>query len=56
MKQFIELGAVWMGAAIQDMAAKIDVEVLSLPGGSLIVGLLWIYGGARQALRKSGSL
>jgi hypothetical protein len=47
MKQFIELGAVRIGAAIQNVCAKVDFEVLSLPGGSLIAVLLWLYAGAR---------
>jgi hypothetical protein len=43
MKQFIELGVVRMGAAIQSVCANVDFEVLSLPGGSLIALLLWLY-------------
>jgi hypothetical protein len=48
MKRIIELGAVRMGAAIQNVCANVDFEVLSLPGGSLIALLLWLYAmGAR---------
>jgi hypothetical protein len=43
MKQFIELGAVRIAAAIQNVCANVDFEVLSLPGGSLIAVLLWLY-------------
>ena len=38
--QLIESGAVRIGAAIQRAGAKVDFEVLSLPGGSLIALLL----------------
>jgi uncharacterized BrkB/YihY/UPF0761 family membrane protein len=62
MKQFIELGAVWIGAAIQNFCASVDFEVLSLPGGSLIAVLLWLYAtvmvfirGAAAQVRASGS-
>ncbi len=40
--QLIELGAVRIGAAIQRVGAKVDFEVLSLPGGSLIAVLFWL--------------
>ena len=43
MKQFIESGAVRIGVAIQNVCANVDFEVLSLPGGSLIAVLLWLY-------------
>jgi hypothetical protein len=43
--QLIELGAVRIGAAIHNVGAKIDFEVLALPGGSLIAVLLWICAG-----------
>ncbi len=46
MKQFIELGALWIGAAIQNVGAKVEFEVLSLPGGSLIAVLLWLHASA----------
>jgi hypothetical protein len=41
-KQLIAIGAARIGAAIQCAGAKIDFEVLSLPGGSLIAALLWL--------------
>jgi predicted metal-binding membrane protein len=46
MKRFIELGAVRIGAAIHNAVAKVDFEVLSLPGGSLIAVFLWLYASA----------
>jgi hypothetical protein len=47
--------AVWVGAAIQNMAAKIDFEVLSLPGGSAIAGLLWIYAIATASIKRAAT-
>jgi hypothetical protein len=55
MKRFIELGAVWMGAAIQNVVAKFDFEVLSLPGGSLIAVLLWLYANAIGSIRRAAT-
>jgi hypothetical protein len=46
MKQFIESATVRIGTAIQNVGAKVDFEVLSLPGGSLIAVLLWLYASA----------
>jgi hypothetical protein len=46
MKQLIELGAARIGAAIQSVCANVDFDVLSLPGGSLIAVLLWLYASA----------
>jgi hypothetical protein len=40
--QLVESGAARIGAAIQRVGAKVDFEVLSLPGGSLIAVLLWL--------------
>jgi len=53
MKQFIEFGAVWIGTVIHNIAAEIDFEVLSLPGGSLIAVLLWIYASAMNSIRRA---
>jgi hypothetical protein len=53
MKQFIELGAVRIGAAIQNVGAKVDFEVLSLPGGSLIAVLLWLNASAMGSIRRA---
>jgi 3-hydroxyacyl-CoA dehydrogenase len=52
MKQFIELGAGRMGAAIQNVCANVDFEVLSLPGGSLIAVLLWLHATAMDPIRS----
>jgi hypothetical protein len=43
MKQFVEVTAGRMGAVIQDVCANVDFELVSLPGGSLIAVLLWLY-------------
>jgi hypothetical protein len=48
MKQLIELGAVRLGAAIQNICANVDFDVLSLPGGSLIAVVLWLYASGSQ--------
>jgi hypothetical protein len=53
MKWFIELGAVRMGAAIQNVCANVDFDLLSLPGGSLIVLFLWLYAGAGSFIRRA---
>jgi hypothetical protein len=53
LKQFIELGAVRMGAAIQNVCANVDFEVLSLPGGSLIAVLLWLYATAIGSIGRA---
>lgn len=41
-KQLIAIGAARIGAAIQRAGARVDFEVLALPGGSLIAVLLWL--------------
>ena len=43
MKQLIEFGAARIGAVIQDLSTNVDLEIISLPGGSLIAVLLWLY-------------
>jgi len=53
MKQLIELGAVRIGAAIQNVYANVDFDVLSLPGGSLIAALLWLYARAASSMRRA---
>jgi anti-sigma factor RsiW len=55
MKQFIELGAVRFGAAIQNVCSNVDFEVLSLPGGSLITVLLWFYATAIGSIRRAAT-
>jgi len=57
MKQFTDLGAVRIGAAIQNVCANVDFEVLSLPGGSLIAVLLLLYATAKDPERaRSGTI
>jgi hypothetical protein len=53
MKWFIELGAVRICAAIQNVCADVDIDVLSLPGGSLIAVVLWLYAGAGGFIRRA---
>jgi hypothetical protein len=53
MNQLIELGAVRIGAAIQNVYANVDFDVLSLPGGSLIAALLWLYARAASSMRRA---
>jgi hypothetical protein len=53
MKQLIELGAVRIGAAIQNVYANVDFDVLSLPGGSLIAAVLWLYARAASSVRRA---
>lgn len=56
MKQLIEFGAVLIGAAIQNVCANVDFDVLSLPGGSLIAVVLWLYAGAAGSVRRVGKV
>jgi len=57
MKQLIELGAVRNWRRNPNVCANVDFEVLSLPGGSVIAVLLWLYatamGGAGTRLVNS---
>ena len=53
-KQLIEIGAAWIGAAIQRVGAKVDFEVLSLPGGSLIAVLFWLCASV-HAIRRAAT-
>jgi hypothetical protein len=56
VKPFIELGAARVGAFIQNVCANVDFEVVSLPGGSLIAVLLWLYALRRRfGLRRSSA-
>jgi len=51
--QLIELGVVRIGAAIHNVSANVDFEVLSLPGGSLIAVLLWVCAGVGSLRRAA---
>jgi hypothetical protein len=53
MKQLIELGAVRIGAAIQNVCANVDFDVLSLPGGSFIAVVLLLYASAAGSMRRA---
>jgi hypothetical protein len=55
MKQFIEVTAARVGAAIQSVCANLDFEVMSLPGGSLIAVLLWLYAIAMGSIRRAAT-
>jgi len=52
MRQLIQSSAAWIGAAIQNVSANLDFEVLSWPGGSVIAVLLWFYASAMGFLRR----
>jgi hypothetical protein len=54
MKQLIESGAARIAAGIQRVGANFDFEVLSLPGGSLIAALLWLYASTMGTPRRTG--
>jgi hypothetical protein len=55
-KLLIELGAARIGAAIHNVGATIDFEVLSLPGGSLIAVLLWVCASVGSIRRTATQL
>jgi hypothetical protein len=55
MKWFVELGAVRIVAAMQSVCANVDVDVLSLPGGSLIAVLVWLYASAAGLIRRTSA-
>jgi hypothetical protein len=54
MKQLIESGAVRIVAGIQRVGANFDFEVLSLPGGSVIAALLWLYASTMGTPKRTG--
>lgn len=53
MKQLIESGAARIAAGIQSVGANFDFEVLSLPGGSAIAILLWLYASAIATVKRA---
>jgi hypothetical protein len=55
MKQLIELGAMRIAAAIQNVCANVDFEVLSLPGGSVIAVVLWLCATAMGSVRRAAA-
>jgi hypothetical protein len=52
---WVRMGVVRIGAALQNVGAKVDFEVLSLPGGSLIAVLLWLYASAMGSIRRAAT-
>jgi hypothetical protein len=55
MKQLIELAAARIGAAIQNVYANVDFDVLSLPGGSFIAVVLWLYASAAGSIGRAST-
>jgi len=55
MNSFIESSAGRIAAQIHNIGGSFDPEVLSLPGGSIIAVLLWLYAGTRMTLKRRGS-
>jgi hypothetical protein len=51
---FLESGAARIVAGIQRVGASFDFEVLSLPGGSAIAALLWLYASAMGTPKQTG--
>jgi hypothetical protein len=49
MMNFIESSAGRIAARIQSIGGSFDPEVLSLPGGSIIAILLWLYAASTLA-------
>jgi hypothetical protein len=56
MKRLIESGVVRMRAAIHSLYANVDLEVLSLPGGSLIAVILWLCGIGLGSIARAATL
>ena len=56
MKRLIESGVVRIGAAIHGLYANVDLEVLSLPGGSLIAVVLWLYAIGLGSIARAATL
>jgi hypothetical protein len=53
MKQLIESGAARIAAGMQNVGANFDFELLSLPGGSLIAVLFWLYASTATVTRHA---
>jgi hypothetical protein len=49
MMNFIESNAGRIAARIQSIGSSFDPEVLSLPGGSIIAIVLWLYAASSLA-------
>jgi hypothetical protein len=52
MREFIESGAARIAAGMQSVGANFDYEVLSLPGGTWLAVLLWIYASTLAAVKR----
>jgi hypothetical protein len=52
MRQLIESGAAQIAARVPLGGANFDFEVLSLPGGSVIAALLWLYASTAGAAKR----
>jgi hypothetical protein len=50
---FIESSAGRVAARLQSISGSFDPEVLSLPGGSIIAVLLWLYASTLIALNRA---
>ena len=53
MMNFVESSAGWVAARVQAIGTGFDPEVLSLPGGSLIAVLLWVYASTVANLHRA---
>jgi hypothetical protein len=54
MKQLIESGAARIAAGMQNVGANFDFELLSLPGGSLMAVVLWLYASTMATVTRRG--
>jgi len=52
MRRFLESGAAQIGVRIQSIGVNFDPEVLSLPGGTVIAVILWLYASTMLALER----
>jgi hypothetical protein len=52
MRKFLESGAAQIGVRIQSIGVNFDPEVLSLPGGTALAAILWLYTSAMVALKR----
>jgi len=52
MRKFLESGAAQIGVRIQSIGVNFDPEVLSLPGGTAIAAILWLYASTMVALKR----
>lgn len=52
MREFIESAAARIAAGMQSVGANFDYEVLSLPGGTWLAVLLWVYASTLAAAKR----